>query len=396
MNDNFILMHKTAPCGVLAVDRASGALTEFTLIDKQYAPFLGNANDELMKIWWNHRAVPESRKDMEVVVRLAGCDNNSGYLAKNLALSLTDTYWICPADIELAWEDINLYKLSGNVQSIVPYHNGTSYDPNASLGGQMNKYWDVSNSVPVLVKKAYEYYGQQSINELFATELHSRQNSGVPFASYYKRPADDNAVLACCDSFTSEHIEFVSAYEVLSSRKLKTSISDYDQYLDICEENGLDRDMMQHSMDYMVLSDFAITNIDEHLQNFGLLRDADTMELIGPAPIFDFGNSMFFNERSSRPISRHEILEITISSLHTSEEKMLRHLRDLTVVERQLLPTPEETEAFYYSHGLSEERAAFVAGCYKNKLDMLSDLQRGIKISLYHEKQRDKKNSYNS
>lgn len=38
----------------------------------------------------------------------------------------------------------------------------------------------------------------------------------------------------------------------------------------------------------MILTDFVISNTDEHLLNFGVLRDADTMKLIGPAPIFDF------------------------------------------------------------------------------------------------------------
>ena len=27
----------------------------------------------------------------------------------------------------------------------VPYYNATSYDPNASLGGQLEKYWDLEN-----------------------------------------------------------------------------------------------------------------------------------------------------------------------------------------------------------------------------------------------------------
>lgn len=81
------------------------------------------------------------------------------------------------------------------------------------------------------------------------------------------RSSDDNGILTCCNAFTSEGVEFVSAYEVLRSRKLRKDRSDYDQYIDICEENGLSRETMQDYMDYLILSDFAITNIDEHLQN---------------------------------------------------------------------------------------------------------------------------------
>lgn len=389
MTDNYILMHKDVQCGAIAVDRDSGALVEFAAKEKKYLPFLGGADLKHMKIWWKHRAVPGTRKDMEMVIRQAGCISNEGYLAKNLALSITDTYWICPFDIDLSWEDINLHKLYGVEKGVLTYHNATSYDPNASLGGQMSKYWDFSSGSPVLVKKAYENYGQQCVNEIFATELHVRQAAGVPFVTYRSKASENNAVLTCCDAFTSEKVEFVSAYEVLRSRKLRSDRSDYDQYIDICEENGLDREVMQKYMDYLILSDFAITNIDEHLQNFGVLRDADTMKLIGPAPIFDSGNSMFFNYNRSTALSRAEILEQEISSLHVSEEKMLKHISDRSVLDAERLPSAAEVKDFYLSRGMPEERARFIAGSYKNKLTLLHDYQKGISVSLYNEKAKD-------
>ena len=105
---------------------------------------------------------------------------------------------------------------------------------------------------------------------------------------------DMGSVLVKCPSFTSEDIEFIPAYEVVSSTKNSNNVALYDKYIDICVANGIDRGVMQDYMDYLVLSDFVISNTDEHLLNFGILRNADTMELLGPAPIFDSGNSMFF------------------------------------------------------------------------------------------------------
>ena len=67
-------------------------------------------------------------------------------------------------------------------------------------------------------------------------------------------------------------------------------------YIDICVHAGVDWQVMQNFMDYMILTDFIISNTDEHLQNFGILRDPDTMKIIGPVPIYDSGNSMFYNE----------------------------------------------------------------------------------------------------
>ena len=99
------------------------------------------------------------------------------YLAKNLALSMTDSYWIRPEESSLQYDDVKFSNLAMYHGKKIPYHNASSYDPNASLGGQMEKYWDFSSNVPILVKESYKYYGQQSINEVFATHLHNLQAS---------------------------------------------------------------------------------------------------------------------------------------------------------------------------------------------------------------------------
>lgn len=388
MEDKYYLMHKNTICGAATVEREYGTLIKFQPIDSRYTPFLGNADIRLMKIWWKYRAVPGSRKEMEEVIRRSGCDSNMEYLAKNLALSLTDTYWICPAELELSWDDVNLYKHALSENEIVTYHNATSYDPNASLGGQMSKYWDVSGERPILVKKASAYYGQQSINEFFASEVHRRQATDISYVRYYSRDAEDNTILSCCEAFTSDTVEYVTAYEVLRSRKLRNDRSDYDQLIDICEENGINRDVMQRFMDYLVLSDFAISNTDEHLQNFGVIRDADTMELIGPAPIFDSGNIMFYNEMGTRPLSRVDLLERKISSLYTSEEKMLGRVRYRDILDIDKLPLPDEVQEYYHSYGIPEERAEFIAGSYSNKLSLLKDFQSGKDVSLYKDRGR--------
>ena len=387
MKDRYLLMHKDIPCGVLSIDRDSGALDQFVLTEKEYAPFLGNADEQLMKIWWKHRAVPGTRKDIKEIIKNAGCETNEEYLAKNLALSLTDTYWICPADIELKWADVNLYDMDQADRDYLAYRGGSSYDPNASLGGEMDKYWDVGGETPVLIKKSYQYGGHQSVNEAFATHIHMLQDSDIPFVEYNIKKEDDGATLSLCNAFTSQSVEFVSAYEVIRSAKIKQSQSDLEHYLSICSDHGLDIELMQNCMDYMILSDFAISNVDEHLGNFGVLRDADTMELIGPAPIFDSGNSMFYNMHTGAPLSRIDLLSLKINSVHKSEEKMLQHVLNNKILDYDKLPTRDETADYYCEHGSDEARASFIADSYSNKLTLLQDYLRGITISLYHEKQ---------
>ena len=74
--------------------------------------------------------------------------------------------------------------------------------------------------------------------------------------------------------------------------------------------------------------------------------------------------------------------------MHTSEEKMLKHVRDVSVLDPDKLPAPDETSAFYLSHGIPEAKCHLISGSYRNKLSLLNDFMKGIKISLYLEKQR--------
>ena len=46
----------------------------------------------------------------------------------------------------------------------------------------------------------------------------------------------------------------------------------------------------------MLTVDFIIANTDRHYNNFGFLRNPDTLEWLGLAPVFDSGTSMFHDE----------------------------------------------------------------------------------------------------
>lgn len=43
----------------------------------------------------------------------------------------------------------------------------------------------------------------------------------------------------------------------------------------------------------MIVVDYLLANTDRHYNNFGAIRNANTLEWIGPAPIFDSGTSLW-------------------------------------------------------------------------------------------------------
>lgn len=392
----YSLMHKNDKCGTILFDENIGRITEYHDDRNGLSPYLGNCDIKKIQKWWEMRAVPASRATMQQVINNANCLNTEVYLAKNLGLSMTDTYWIKPSGIDLSFDNVKFANLAAYSHGKIPYHNATSYDPNASLGGQMEKYWDLMHKTPILVKESYKYYGQQSINEVFASIVHSRQPSNVEFARYTAEMTEDRGVQCKCPAFTSENIELLSAYEMVESRKIQNSQALYDEYINICVENGIDYNQIQEFMDYQTMTDFLITNTDEHLLNFGVLRDPNTMKLIGPAPIFDSGNSMFYSDGRKTPYTRAGILDIPITSFYKREEKLLAKVKNKTAVDLNSIPSAGEVKELYANAGIPEEKADVISKNYDTKAKMLSEFQRGKTISLYKEKQSEKNSKYNT
>ena len=392
----YSLMHKNDKCGTILFDENIGRITEYHDDRNGLSPYLGNCDIKKIQKWWEMRAVPASRATMQQVINNANCLNTEVYLAKNLGLSMTDTYWIKPSGIDLSFDNVKFANLAAYSHGKIPYHNATSYDPNASLGGQMEKYWDLMHKTPILVKESYKYYGQQSINEVFASIVHSRQPSNVEFVRYTAEMTEDRGVQCKCPAFTSENIELLSAYEMVESRKIQNSQALYDEHINICVENGIDDNQIQEFMDYQTMTDFLITNTDEHLLNFGVLRDPNTMKLIGPAPIFDSGNSMFYSDGRKTPYTRAGILDIPITSFYKREEKLLGKVKNKTAVDLNSIPSAGEVKELYANAGIPEEKADVISKNYDTKAKMLSEFQRGKTISLYKEKQAEKNSKYNT
>lgn len=387
----YYLMHKNEICGVMIYDEETGRVMNYQDNHAGLSPFLGNCDASRLRKWWEMRSIPASRSTLQDILRAAGCFTPGSYLAKNLALSMTDSYWIRPKDSSLSYADVNFPKLAAYHGGRGPWHNASTWDPNASLGGQMEKYWDLSLDTPVLVKESYRYYGQQSVNEAFAALLHERQNISVPFVRYTAVAAADRGIQSRCEAFTSENVEFIPAYEVVESEKIPNDSSYYDGYIELCTKAGIDREAIQTFMDYQTLTDFIISNTDEHLLNFGLLRDAESMKLLGPAPIFDSGNSMFYSEDRRYLYTRAGLLERRITGLYDREELLLKKIRNRHVVKIDLLPEPEEVKQIFAESGIPEWKADVISRNYALKLQLTREFQQGKTISLYREKQAEQK-----
>lgn len=75
--------------------------------------------------------------------------------------------------------------------------------------------------------------------------------------SHQKNQAVMGEGIGClCENFTTQDLEFIPAYDVTYFDKRQNDISILQHYIDVCESLGIPSVVMQHSIDYTIMSDF--------------------------------------------------------------------------------------------------------------------------------------------
>lgn len=106
----YYLMHRDDPVCMVSMDPISGAMLRVSKKKVQeLLPLGGYIDTQMLRKWWQRRAVPMSQGKIQRILEQMGISTPQEYLVKNLGLSLTDHYWIKPLDMELGWQDINLF-----------------------------------------------------------------------------------------------------------------------------------------------------------------------------------------------------------------------------------------------------------------------------------------------
>ena len=131
--------------------------------------------------------------------------------------------------------------------------------------------------------------------------------------------------------------------------------------------------------DMMLMVDFVITNTDRHFNNFGVLRDADTLSFIGPAPVFDNGNSLFYKQ-DYVPTGK-ALLDIEVTSFKTTEVKLLKEVQNRKLLDIAHLPTKEQLNTLLIKDtAMPQERRESIVRAYLKKIEYLHDFQQGTDI----------------
>lgn len=374
---NYFLMHRDEPVCMVSIDPLSGAMLR---VSQKKVPELlppgGCIDAQMLRKWWQRRAVPLKQGRIQPILKQAGITTPQEYLVRNLGLSLTDHYWMRPTDMELAWKDINLFTNdfqdpvgdmqfdSRRTELFSPLNSG--FSPSSSLQGELRKKWIISGGRRYLIKGNHGNSSQESLNEVVATLLHEKQ--GVqPYVSY--STLDTEEEICCkCACFASDTLELIPAVDVVDSRKKDNATSLYEHFIQVCAAHGLVESVTRPFLEYQILTDFLLTNVDRHLNNFGVLRDTNTLEFVGMAPIFDSGNSMFW--RNPRLPEQDDLSDIPVNSFRKNELQMLKLVQDPSCINPSRLPTEEELYTIYRQDSLIFHTSSILKG-YRRKIELL-------------------------
>ena len=391
--DLFILKHKDLDVAMMKMDVRTGMI-EYVL--SVYLPEelpVGCAPDGTgLGEWWKLRAIPDSRKGIRQVLSRLSEETSQSLMLSSYGLSLTDHYWIQPVGQELYWKDLNFYENNfedklGDILTDSERERSASdgiskLSPSVSVNGDMKKKWIIREGGRYLLKVNPNYHSQQAVNEVIAGKLHERLG-WKNYVSYEMGTIHISGREYPCSlspMFTSVETEFVSAYQIVAAYKMPNDVSLYEALIRQAVSLGADEKEVRAFLEYMILTDFILTNTDRHLNNFGFIYDPRQHRLSGMAPLFDTGNSLFY-DYDVIPHGRN-LLDIPVNSFSKREADQLHYVKsDAGVKLERLAHFPEEAEALLKEYtDMTEKRAAETARTIEEKIEYLNLFFQGKKI----------------
>ena len=196
------------------------------------------------------------------------------------------------------WRDINFFDnpFSDDVGDVLFGANKRKdvldlSSPDNTSVGDLKKRWKIIDGKRCLVKGGSSPFRQQPFNEVIAARIMGLL--GIPHVDY-SIAWDQGVPYSVCEDFVTRDTELVPAWRILKVLKKSNTDSQYRRLVKCCTTLGI-----QNAVEFlnrMIVLDYIIANEDRHLNNFGAVRDANTLAWIGMAPIYDSGASLGFDK----------------------------------------------------------------------------------------------------
>lgn len=291
-------MNKNTP--VLEVEYMSGVgvfTNIYALYNTDYMPYHLYVSCIELSEWFKNRGIPSFRDQLDLLMHRLNVHAPSELLDKAFDLSLSDQYWLKPIDLNISHDKINFFEndfeyapfmdasLSKNTNCI--QNESSLYSPNNTTDGMLRKAWIIEDGIRYLLKGGYKNETLQPFNEVLASEICRRL--GFDHVEYTLAIYKD-MVVSKCPCFIDINTELVTGRQVTGRQIMDDSIDDYDSYIKKLESEGIEDARIK--MENMFILDYLMLNEDRHLNNFGIIRNVNTLKWVDVAPIFDNGQSL--------------------------------------------------------------------------------------------------------
>lgn len=299
-----ILMHKDDLVAKITLTDA-GYFSRFEgFYNKQLMPPGTRVMDAMVeqrfKAWLDARCIPKDRENYIKLISTANVNMAQQLYLNNFGLSLNDCYWIRSIeslDSNIGWDDINYFKnpYSQNTGKILidegfNLSNDDFNSPDITTPGLSMKMWEQD---PLTLESSLIKFGTEKYNgeEVFIETAASviADCLGVNHAEYTltEKKVSNGYILGCkSKNFCTEDIEYVPAYCLTVEPGMvgKNGMLNYAKR--IGEKKNIDK---------MIVFDYITCNPERSIYNFGFLRDANTFESLGLAPLYDNGASLWID-----------------------------------------------------------------------------------------------------
>ena len=378
------LIHKQTAVAEIDLDDATGFIQRIGAVHApEHLPIgvpvrKGVTDRAALNEWWTDRSIPASRSGVREALEALDMKSTKLLLVRCFGLSLSDQYWIKPEGSDLTWDKINFFQneFSDDIGDVLfgAEKKGNALDfssPDNTSDGNLKKRWKIIDGKRCLVKGGSNPFRQQPFNEVIAAGI--MQRLGIPHIPYTLTWNKD-APYSVCEDFVTEDTELIPAWRILQTQKKDNSTSVYQHFVNCCEALGI-KDTVPF-LDRMIVLDYIIANEDRHLNNFGALRNAETLQWLGFAPIYDSGSSLGYDKAAAQIRSEKDVVCKPFKKSHADQIKLVSSfdwidfdaLRDIKELITETLSAEGARDY------MDENRVRMIADAADRRIQQLSQL----------------------